>query len=86
MGGDSPPPPEKNADLLDFNLERAHLLLREVYGDSPHQNDGSHLDGGVADDAIWQRRWRRLAAQSASSYAKPTEAVGHCFTAILAVE
>ena len=63
-----------------------HLLLREVYGDFPHHNDGSHLDGGVADDAIWKRHWRRLAFQSDSWYATPTGAVGCRFTAILAVE
>ena len=80
------PPPKENTDLLDFNLERAHLLLQEVYGFSPRHNDGSHLYGGVADDAIWQSRWRRLAAQSASWYNNPAGAVGHCFTAILAVE
>ena len=47
---------------------------------------GLHLDVGVADDAIWQRRWRRLAAQSARWYATPSGAVGHRFTAILSAE
>ena len=84
--GGALPPPEKNADLPDFTPERAHLLLREVYGDFPHHNDGSHLDGGVTDNAIWERPWRRLSAQSASWYSTPTGAVGHRFTAILAVE
>ena len=46
-----PPPPEKNADLLGFTPERAHLLLQGVYGDFPHHNDGLHLDGGIPDDA-----------------------------------
>ena len=50
------PPLEENADLPDFTPEHAHLLLQEFYGDFPHHNDGSHLDGVVADDAIWQRR------------------------------
>ena len=50
------PPPEENADLPEFTPERAHLLLREVYEDFPHLNNGSHLDGGVADNALWQRR------------------------------
>ena len=45
-------PLEENADLPDFAPERAHLLLQEVYGDFPHHNDRSHLDGGVADNAI----------------------------------
>ena len=41
--------------------------------------------GGIADDAAWQHRWCRLAAQSASWYATPSGAVGRHFTAILAV-
>ena len=84
--GGMPPPPEENAYLLGFTPERAHLLLQGVYGDLPHHNDGSHLDRGIADDAVWQRRWRRLAAQSASWYAMPSGAVGRPFTAILAAE
>ena len=83
MGGDLPPT-EENADLLDFTPERPHMFLREVYGEFSHHNDGSHMDGGVVDDAIWQRCWRRLAAQSASWYATPIGAVGRRFTAILA--
>ena len=41
---------------------------------------------GIADDAAWQRYWRRFAAQSASWYATPSVAVGRCFTTILAAE
>ena len=85
MGGDAPPP-EENADLLGFNPERVHLLFQGVYGDFLHHNNRSHLDGGIADDAAWQRRWRRLAAQSASWYATPSGAVGRRFTEILAAE
>ena len=41
------------------------------------------MDRGIANDAAWQRRWRRLADQSASWYATPFCAVGHRLTAIL---
>ena len=78
--------PEENADLPDFTPELAHLFLRVVYGDFLHQNDGSHLDGGVVDDAIWQRCWRRLAVKLAVWYATPSGAVGNRFMAILAAE
>ena len=61
-------------------------LLQGVYGDFPHHNDGSHLDGGIADVAAWQRLCCRLAAQSASWYATPSGAVGRHLTAILAAE
>ena len=80
------PPPEENADLLGLTPDRAHLLLQGVYGDFPHHNNGLHLEGGNADDAPWQRRWRQLAAKSGSWYATPSGAVGRRFTAISAAE
>ena len=80
------PPLEENADLPNFTPESVHLMLQGIYGDYPHQNEGSHLDGGVADNAIWQCCWRRLAAQSDSRYATPSGVVGRQFTAILAEE
>ena len=82
VGGDVNPP-EGTADLPGFHPERAHLLLQGVYGDFPHHNDGSHLDRGIADDALWKRRWRRLAAQSASWYATPSGSLDLRFTEIL---
>ena len=79
-------PPEENADLPGFAPERAHLLLQVVYGDFPHHNDGSYLDGGIADNAAWQRRCRRLVAQSASWYATPSGVVGRHFMVIFDAE
>ena len=64
--GGGVPPPEKNSDLPDFTPESAHLLLWGVYGDYLNHNNGSHLYGGVVDDVIYQRCWRRLYTQSAS--------------------
>ena len=64
--GEDMPPLEENSDLPYFTPGRAHLLLQRIYGDFMHQNDGSYLDGGFTDDAIWKRRWCRLAAKSAS--------------------
>ena len=84
-GGDATPT-EENTDLLGFTPEHAHLLLQGVYGDFPHHNNGSHLDGGIANNTAWQRRWRRLAAKSASWYATPSGAVGRRFTTIMAAE
>ena len=52
-GGGGLPPPEENSDLPEFTPEHSHLLLQGVCGDFPHHNDGTHLDWGVADDAIW---------------------------------
>ena len=80
------PPQEENTDLPDITPERAHLLLRTIYGDFPHHNYGSHLDRGVTDDALWQHCWCWLAVQLARWYATPTGAVGCRFTEILSVE
>ena len=85
VGGDATPPKE-NTDLPVIAPESAHLSLQGVYGDFPHHNGGSHLDGGIADDAAWQRLWSWLDVQSASWYARPSGAVGRHFTAILAAE
>ena len=35
----------EGADLQVFTPARAHLSLREVYGDLPHHNNGMHLAG-----------------------------------------
>ena len=74
-GGGGAHPPETNAELPGFSLERAHLLLQGVYRDFPHHNDGSHLDGGVLDDAVCQCRWSRMDAQSTSWYTTPSGAL-----------
>ena len=79
-------PPEENADLPGIHPDLAHLLLQGVYGDFPHHNNGAHLDGGITDDAVCQRRCRRLDYHSESWYAMPSGAVGRRFTAILAAE
>ena len=78
--------PEENEDLPDFSPERAHLLLQGVYAYFLHHNNRLHLDGRVLYDAVWKRRWRRLAAQLDIWYATPSGAVERQFTAILAAE
>ena len=80
------PPPEGNTEFPGFTPDRAHLLLQDVYGDFPHHTDGLHLDGVIADNAIWQRRWHWLDTKSAIWYAMPSGAVRCRFTAILAAE
>ena len=77
---------EEGTYLQNFTPVRAHLPLREVYVDSPHHNDGTHLIGGVPDDSVWKMFWFWLAAQSASYYSTPLSKVGCRFTAVLDVE
>jgi hypothetical protein len=45
-------------------LTDANRRLCSVYGNTIHQNDGTHLDGGIgiAEDAKWQRLHLRIAA------------------------
>ena len=54
--------PDEGADTGEYQPTQADLLLREVYGDHVHSNDGTHLAGGVGQDRAWQARWRPLAA------------------------
>ena len=75
MGGDATPP-EENSDLPGFHPEYSHLLLQGVYGDFPYHNDKSHLDGGIADDAAWQRRWRRMLRNQRAGTPHPLERWG----------
>ena len=51
VGGDIPPP-EENSDLPGFHPQCAHLLLQGVYGDFLYHNNRSHLDRGIADNAV----------------------------------
>ena len=64
---DPPDPPlefswmlDEGADLPDYTPTHADRLLASVYGDYARANDGSHLDGGIPDDARWQHRWKRV--------------------------
>ena len=86
MWGGGRAPLEENVALPDFTPESAHLLLQGVYGDYLYHNNESHLDRGVADGAIWQRRWCRITVKLASWYATPSGEVGRRFTSILAAE
>ena len=47
---------------------------------------GRTWTGGVAENALWECRWRQLAVQLASWYAKPSDTVERQFMAILADE
>jgi hypothetical protein len=67
---------DEGADLPGFVPAAVNGLLDSVYVDHPHHNDGWHLDGGVADDAQWQRRWRQIADLPMTHYSMPKGHVG----------
>lgn len=66
-------------DLPGAVLSDADRLFDEVYGDHVHQNPGTHLHGGISDDAVWQAYWRRLIPLQPQQYNLPTGAVGRRF-------
>ncbi len=73
-------------DLPDATISEADRKLLEVYGDYIHQNDGTHLDGGIKDDAIWQEYWRKLATLPPQRYDVPSGPIGRRFVRILTKE
>ena len=73
-------------DLPGYVPNEVDLKLKEVYGDYLHQNDGTHLDGGIQDDAVWQERWKKLVGLPAQRYQAPGGAVGRRFLRILTQE
>ena len=48
-------------DVPGYVATPEDLCLWEVYGDWVHGNPGTHLDGGVKEDGLWQGWWRDLA-------------------------
>ena len=78
--------PEDGADLPGYVATPADLMLAGVYGDYVHMNDGTHLAGGVVDDAAWQRRWRRAASLPQRPYGLPKGKVGKRFLTALVAE
>jgi hypothetical protein len=74
------------ADLKQQVLHPCDNQLINVYGDSIHRNDGRHLDGGVADDDVWQRRYDRVVAAPHPMYNPPKGGLGHRVVSTLAGE
>ena len=60
-------------DPLIQALTPANHKLMEAYGDRIHQNDGTHLDGGIGigEDRLWQRLHRRIASCNLALYDLP---------------
>ena len=55
--------------------------LASVYGEKIHQNDCSHLDGGVTEDMVWQEQWRGVMALPPQRYDVPLDQIGRLFVA-----
>jgi hypothetical protein len=73
-------------DLPGATITDADRKLLEVYGDYIHQNDGTHLDGGIQDDAVWQEYWRKLVTLPPQRYDVPSGPIGRRFVRLLTKE
>ena len=73
-------------DLPGYDITAVDRKLMEVYGDYVHQNDGAHLDGGVMDDDVWQKRWKSLASLPRIHYHIPSGKVGRRYVTMLSTE
>ena len=45
---------EGEEDLKNQEIHPCDNQLMSVYGDTIHRNDGRHMDGGVANNSVWQ--------------------------------
>ena len=77
---------EGDEDLRNQEYFACDKLLVEVYGDSIHRNDGRHMDGGVADDSVWQLRYDRVVAHPHPMYNPPKGGLGHRVVSTMAKE
>jgi hypothetical protein len=74
-------------DLPGVTASDADQKLMEAYGDYIHQNDGSHLDGGIQDDDVWQEHcWCKLVILPPQHYDSPSGPVGCRFVRLLTKE
>ena len=64
----------------------ADRKLREVYGDTIHRSDGRHLDGGIANDNVWQDRYDTVVANPHQLYLPPQGKIGADLVSLMASE
>ena len=69
-------------------LTGADRKLINIFGDTIHQNDGSHLCGGVsvAVDTSWQRRYQDIVAGPFKLYELPRGRIAFCYLNLLMLE
>ena len=73
----------KNSDQSRYKKTPLDLKLAAACGDHLHQNDGRQLDGGIADDRIWQTYHTELTTYHAHHYNLP-KSLAKPFLTILA--
>ena len=73
-------------DDLGYTPTPEDLHLQEVYGDWVHANPGTHLDGGISNEAAWQAWLHDLAVMLSRRYDAPSGRFGRCFIGMLREE
>jgi len=76
-------------DPVELDVEEdtaADRKLRAVYGDTIHQSDGRHLDGGTANDTVWQARYDAVVANPHQLYLPPQGKIGAEVVSLMAYE
>ncbi len=63
-------------DLACQVLHPCNNQLIVVFGDSIHRNNGCHLDGGIADNGIWQGWYDRVISHPHLMYYPPKGSIG----------
>jgi hypothetical protein len=77
---------EEIGDLPDHSLSEADRMMDNVYGHHVHQSPGQHLNGGIANETVWQDYWRCLVVSQSSNYHVPKGKVGKRFLNLLTTE
>jgi hypothetical protein len=73
-------------DLACQVLHPCANQLIAVFGDSIHCNNECHLDGGIADNGLWQGRYNRVVSHPHLMYNQPKGGVGQRVFSMLARE
>ncbi len=80
--------PEPDADLPGFVDTESHQTIRQVFGDHIHDNDGTHLTGGLPEevDKKWQDWYKSLIATPSRAYTLRRNGTSKRFLSILTEE
>ena len=63
------------------------VILAEVFhSEYLRNNDGTHLDGKIVDNKVWQERYRSIITYPLSQYDLPNGKIGKSFLHLLAME
>ena len=73
----------ERGDIPGYTPTPKDLHLQEVYRDWVHANPGTHLDGGIGDNKMWQGWWRELAVMTSRCYDAPSSKVRRRFVVAL---